>query len=392
MWIGGTSTISIRKGSKNIDQPLPFPLDNNCLLFFSARYALFHGLSALGFKAGDRLLVPAYCCGTEIDPILARGLKIQWYRIDENLRINIKELQNQWLKDVRGLLITHYLGFDQLTKEIFDFCQERKILVIEDCAHAFLSHTEHGEPLGCRGDAAVFSLRKTLPIPDGGALFLKNVEPTFFDLSLKQPNLFAVLFRISELMGANSTPSDGYKDKFRYYLSKYTGKAFSNFRLFFRILYKLSGVAEACLIHPNSYTFASKATNWNMSSFSRKLLQFQDWKGIVEKRRSNYAFLLERIHGINGIKPLIISLPAGTSPLFFPIMVKDRDAVHKFLWKHGIDSHPWWGYFHPEVPWNRFPNAVKFKKQLFGLPIHQDLGHDHIEKIIRVLTLATRAQ
>jgi perosamine synthetase len=365
MWIGGTSTITIAKHRLKMDQPLPFPLDNNCFLFFSARYALFHSLSALGFKAGDTLLVPSYCCGSEIDPILAKGIKIQWYGIDENMRINIKELQNQWIKDVRGLLITHYLGFDQLTKEIFDFCHERKILVIEDCAHAFLSHTEHGEPLGCRGDAAVFSLRKTLPIPDGGALFLENGEPTAFDLNLKQPNPFAILFRVSELMGA---------------------------RLFFRIFYKLSDVGQGCLIQPNSPTFVSKAANWSISSFSRKHLQFQDWKGIVEKRRSNYAFLLEKIHGINGVEPLIPSLPAGISPLLFPTIVKDRHQLHKFLWKHGIDSHPWWGYFHPEVPWNRFPNAVKLKKELLGLPIHQDLDQAHMEEIIRVLTLATRTQ
>jgi len=49
-------------------------------------------------------------------------------------------------------------------------CVPRKgLLLIEDCAQALLS--KFGEsPLGSFGDVAIFSIRKTLPVPDGGAL------------------------------------------------------------------------------------------------------------------------------------------------------------------------------------------------------------------------------
>jgi hypothetical protein len=44
--------------------------------------------------------------------------------------------------------------------------------VIEDNAHGYLSRDEAGQWLGCRTDLGVFSLRKTLRIPDGAVLWV----------------------------------------------------------------------------------------------------------------------------------------------------------------------------------------------------------------------------
>jgi perosamine synthetase len=383
MWIGGTPNIKIRKsGFKHSTQPLPFPLNGNCLLFFSARYALFQGLSALRLKAGDRLLVPAYCCGTEVDPILAKGIKIEWYNVDEDFRIDVKDLGERWQKDVKGLLITHYLGFNQLTDEILDFCHDRKISLIEDCAHAFLSLNQDGEPLGSKGDAAIFSLRKSMPIPDGGVLFMKTFDLKAFHSQLKQPDPIAVFFRASELMELNTTLSNSFKERFISYSCRVFGKVFLDFRLFFRVSHKLLGVWDKCLLDPNSYNFVSEATCWTMSSFSKRRLQSQDWEGVIKKRRSNFKYLLQRIKEVRGIRPLFVTLPAGTCPLFFPIRANDREALHNSLVKKGVDSHPWWGYFHPAVPYDLFPVAVRLKKQIIGFPIHQDLTENHLDGII----------
>lgn len=390
MWIGGTPTIAFIKPNLHGGHPLPFPLGGKCYLFYSARYALFHGLAALGLKSGDKLLVPAYCCGTEVDPILAKGIKIRWYELDENFSISIDNIRNGWEEGVRGLLITHYLGFDRLTEEIMNFVRERKIFLIEDCAHAFLSSTESGIPLGARGDAAVFSLRKILPIPDGGALVLKNIEPDEGSFRLQPPNSFSVVFRACELFGKNSTASGRYNGSIVSAYSRCVGKAAKNFRFFFRIFYKWFNIFESCLVNPNSYDFVVKASNWSMSAFSRQLIQSQDWKRIVAKRRENFTYLLERLEGFDKVHLLVSRLPSGTCPLFFPLLVKNRERLHSFLLKHGIDNHPWWGYFHPKVPWRSFPNGIRLKKEILGLPIHQDLDLEHMDRIIKVLKVALR--
>jgi len=382
MWIGGTVNIHFTRGNISSGQSLPFPLGNECRLFFSARYALFHGLSALGLRAGDRLLVPAYCCGTEVDPLLARGIRIEWYDVDDELRIDVNELRARWSDDIKGLLIIHYLGFDRLSKEIIDFCIEKKILLIEDCAHAFLSSSEHGEPIGAAGDASVFSIRKSIGVPDGGALYLRDGNSTRYDVKLEHPDPMAVLFRAAELLAQNSTESSSLSDRAASRTAACLGRVLGRSKILFSALHKLLNVCETSLIHINSYDFSRQAANWDMSSFSKKRLRCQNWGEIVAKRRSNYEYLLGRIEEHTGMKPLFPRLPAGTCPLFFPVLTKKRNEFHDFLMHYGIDSHPWWGYFHPEVPWDSFPRAVRLKEDILGFPIHQSLNQDHMERTL----------
>jgi perosamine synthetase len=390
MRIGGTANLRIGKRKSNTDQPSPFPLDDNCMFFFSARYALYHGLSALGLRAGDRLLVPAYCCGTEVDPVLARGIGIEWYGVDGRLGIDVNELRERWSDDIKGLLIIHYLGFDQRSKEILDFCSEKQILLIEDCAHAFLSSSERGEPIGAGSDASIFSIRKSIGIPDGGALHMRNSNASRYDVKLEPPDPLAVFFRAAELLEGNSTQSSSLRDRAVSRGTTYMGKALGRSKILFSALHKLFNVCETSLILINSYDFSLKATNWDMSSFSKKQMRYQDWSGIVAKRRSNFEYLLERIEECADMRPLFPSLPAGTCPLFFPVLTEKRDEFHNSLLHYGIDSHPWWGYFHPEVPWDSFPRAVKLKKEVLGFPIHQSLNHDHMERIIWGIKMTKR--
>ncbi len=390
MWIGGTANLTLKVARSKSSQLLPFPLDRNCHLMFSARYALFHALSALGLGNGDRLLVPAYCCGTEVDPILARGINIQWYELDENNHINMRKIKELWREDIKGLLVTHYFGFNQLTGEIIDFCRENKISLIEDCAHAFLSSSESGEPLGANGDASIFSIRKSLPIPDGGALYVKDMVLSKQNLKLTRPSIYPVLFRGAELLEGNSTRSHSFKDQAASYGLKYVGKVIQKSKLFFITLNKLTGAFANCLYHVNAYDFSEVAISWEISPFSRRQLNNQDWEGIARKRRQNFLFLLEKLSDLEILKPLFDTLPLGTCPLFFPVLTKHREVLHNTLLTHGIDTHPWWGYFHSAVPWDSFPLAVKMKKEVLGFPIHQDLEEMHMEKIVWTLNFITQ--
>jgi len=59
-----------------------FPLNQErCFYYFGARYALAGGLRALGLGPADVVLLPAYNCGVEIDPVLNLGIRPVFYRI-----------------------------------------------------------------------------------------------------------------------------------------------------------------------------------------------------------------------------------------------------------------------------------------------------------------------
>jgi dTDP-4-amino-4,6-dideoxygalactose transaminase len=366
-------------------------LDRDCLLLFSARYGLYHAIPALGLRPGDGVLVPSYCCGTEIDPLLARQLELEWYAVGEDTQVDFEDLERRWHPKVKALLVTHYLGFDRLTDQIIQFCRDKGMVLIEDCAHAFLSVSEEGEPLGSRGDAAIFSMRKTLPCPDGGALVLNEPRRSDAKVKLRAPNPWAIFFRNCELLELNTTRSSRWPDRIASTTTKLLGMTMAQGKLPFRAARKFLHLGSDCLVHPNSYTFVRSVTEWRASAFSRRRLKSTDWLSAIEHRRKNFQFLLSALDASDETKPLMRELPQGISPLFFPLLVKERDRLRNLLCDQGVDSHAWWGYFHPQVPWAEFPAATRLKQELLGLPVHQGLTPYHMEVIAdKVLTARDR--
>src|SRR6202000_402945 len=55
--------------------------------------------------------------------------------------------------------------------KLVEYCRDRKIKLLEDCALSLF-----GKGAGLRGDAAIFSLRKSLPVCDGGILTLQDKD------------------------------------------------------------------------------------------------------------------------------------------------------------------------------------------------------------------------
>jgi dTDP-4-amino-4,6-dideoxygalactose transaminase len=50
-----------------------------------------------------------------------------------------------------------------------------------------------------------------------------------------------------------------------------------------------------------------------------------------------------------------------------------------------VASVHWWGTFHGAVPWQQFPDAVLLKRSVLALPVHQDLGPAHMQRIAELL-------
>lgn len=383
--IGVTPTLRLTGRDTRPRAGMPFPLDRRCLLTFEARYALYHGLGALGLRKGDTLLAPSYCCGTEIDPLIAAGMNIRWYGMKDGFTLDFDQLRQGWDEGVKGVLVVHYLGFNQLTEEIFGFCRDKGMLIIEDCAHALLSFSETSAPLGSMGDASIFSLRKTLPVPDGGALHLRSPGFDGSLAGLTKPSPFAILFRCLELFAGSTAPSLTHGESLRESAARGLIMAGLKTRRAFQIMGKLTGSYAPCTLNTFAQDFVPSVARWGISSLTRKTLGTQNWDEIRERRRRNYTLLLEGTGSVPGVRPLVASLPDGACPLMFPITTDNRQGVQAALLSHGIESHPWWGYFHPAVPWEEHPVSSRLKKTLLGLPVHQDLTDGHMGRILEAL-------
>lgn len=362
-----------------------FPFNQKkCYYFFSGRYAIRAGIKALGIGPEDVILFPSYNCGVELDPFLRLNIKPTFYRIGKDLLVDLEDLQGKIDQNTKAIFITHFLGFPQPMNEIKEICRQKDLLLIEDCAHAFLSKDDKNF-LGSYGDIAIFSIRKTLPIPDGGILLI-NRENIKQNQNNTIPELFSTYYFAMELLRYRT-----YKDKnsIREKCEKYFFYTLYNFftltRFWLRAYRKLFRVKRPYLMRPDSPDFVRDACTWTMSNLSKNIINVTNFEQVKAARRNNFEYLLDHFTRKNGPELIYKELPPGVSPLFFPILVESsikRDRLYNSLKRRGVATHPWWQEFHEGVPWSDFPDAVYLKERLFGLPIHQDLTFGHLNQVL----------
>jgi len=182
--------LPFRIRARNVVAALPFP-DRPAIQTYSGRVAIYQGLLALGLGKGDTVLVPAYACGSEIDAVLKAGLDIRFYPVDNKLRPDMNAC-NEILAQTpsaKALFVTHYFGFAQPVTALLEFADRNNLLLIEDCAHGFLSCDTNDILLGTSGDIGVFSYMKGLPLTDGGACVFNRSDNGVTQDILRQANI-----------------------------------------------------------------------------------------------------------------------------------------------------------------------------------------------------------
>jgi hypothetical protein len=140
--------------------------------FFSlGRHALVEACRAAGIRPGDKVLLPEFICRDVLASLHAVGADVVWYPVAEDLRP--ASSPESWPK-ARVVLAVNYFGFPQPLEPFRAYAGRLDATLIEDNAHGFLSCDEAGQWLGTRGDAGVFSIRKSFPLADGAALVVSN--------------------------------------------------------------------------------------------------------------------------------------------------------------------------------------------------------------------------
>ena len=162
-----------------------FPFDGRARVrrYRFARAAVTRGLRALGIGPGDDVLVPAFHHGVEVEAVRATGARPLPYPIGADLCLRVSEVERRVTETTRAVYATHYFGFPQPAAALRALCDRRGLVLLEDCALA-LGSEDGGRPLGTLGDLAVFCLYKTLPVPDGGLLVVRDGRPAPPDLGL----------------------------------------------------------------------------------------------------------------------------------------------------------------------------------------------------------------
>ena len=358
-------------GAAQADQPCLLDLPG-CTLTTSGRASILLALEALDVRAGDPVLLPTYHCPTMAAPADAIGAVPRFYAITASGAPDLAALERQAIEGVRALLVPHLFGLPQPMAHIRRWCDERGIALIEDCAHAMFGHSD-GRPIGSWGDAAIGSLTKFLPVPEGGCLVLRPdrtapmLQPRTARAQLKAwLDIVEDGARHGRLVGLNTlitTPLDLLRSR--------------------RARPAVAGHGSSDRPDPIEAGFAIDATlaRSRLTQACVQVAHRTPRARIAQQRRAHYRQLAHALSGVPGLRPLLPDLPDGAVPYVLPIWVEHPDPGYQALRSLRIPVFRW-DHLWPTTGAPPGDHGVAWSHHVIQLACHQDLSPADLDTIV----------
>lgn len=321
-----------------------------CVTFTdSGRSALRLALKQLRIGAGDSVLVPSYLCHSVATTLLREGIIPIYYSVDANLEPSMDDILMRKTVDTKAILIMDYFGRGSSLDEHVPALVSEGLSVLYDVSHSLFYRLR--QPSGLV-TAYVGSLRKLLPLPDGGIVFSKQIQD-ITSWSGQRNTLEHASLRTAAMVWKEAWLRNGDKPK-------------PPFRELF--VQAESLLDESDEIGP-------------ISDVSKVLLNLVDLEFIVLRRRTNFLELL-RLSDTwpENTRPFLDSLESEECPLGFPVIVDERDDLRQFL----IDR-----LVYPPVHWaidictlGEFVDSIWLSKHMLTLPC----DHRYDSRDMRVIS------
>ncbi len=348
---------------------------DNIVYLTSGRMAIAQALLLNNIGPGDEVLVPAYHCSSMIAPVEHSGAKPIFYRIMQDMSVDMDDINNKISQSTRLLLITHYFGFAQPIQIIRTFCTNKGILLLEDCAHALFSHVDR-KPLGSFGDYAAGSLMKFFPVNDGGFLVasinnscdlktlsggmsfelrtvLNTLEKSFMYKRLK---ILDLLFRLPLALK-------------NYIWKKFKAKT------------SAPGINTLPAASDGGFGFEPEWIQTRISWFSKIICKLSSTEKIIQRRTQNYNWLLSAFHNLPKCHILYPHLPDGIVPYVFPIVVENADPAFVHLRQQGVPLLRW-EHLHDQIDSAVCTNSLYYSHHLIQIPCHQELNKRELKWMV----------
>ncbi len=343
-------------------------------LYSSGRAALYFAAKAPKLPMESRFLLPAFHCGVEVEAIRRAGYHVDFYNVKNNLSIDFEDMKQRVTDRTRALLVTHYFGNPQKMNAVLRFCDKNHLMLFEDCAHSLYSSYK-GKLTGSFGDFGIFSIRKTVGLPNGGGLLCNSP-------------------------GLHDPPSG--KKYFDYQLLKSAVKSMLDYKarcttVFGYISRKMLSLYASFSEKPVKHNMSSIATNmpWYyevpscdyhnaISGLSKPLLRKESCEHIIRKRRENYYLLNESLNEIDDSMKLSKTIAEGVCPLCYVVCVEDRDQILTEMRREGVSPFVFGASLHGSLSVSNYPDIKFLSERLIGLPVHQQLNKQDIKTVANV--------
>jgi dTDP-4-amino-4,6-dideoxygalactose transaminase len=160
---------------KNLERKLceEFSVSQVCLSS-NGTHAIEVLLTAFDLPRGAKVIVPEMTFMATATAVARVGLVPVLADVDlDYLGLSLKSIQSVYSEDVAAVLLVHLAGFvNRDMAAIKSFCDEKAILIIEDCAQAHYAFFQ-SQRVGSLGAASTFSFQssKLFNCGEGGAIF-----------------------------------------------------------------------------------------------------------------------------------------------------------------------------------------------------------------------------
>jgi perosamine synthetase len=371
----GWATWSGKKSSA-----VPCLLDHEQLVYTtSGRASILLAMEQLGVGPGVQVLMPTYHCPTMIAPVHELGAQTVFYPVTGRGAPDMQWLAGLENHDIKVMLAAHFFGLPQPMAAIRNWCNERGIALIEDCAHALFGQSE-GRPIGHWGDVAIGSLTKFLPVPEGGC-WVSN-----------QPTLSAPTLGPTSSMVHIKAAVDMLDIGVRY-------RRLGGFNFLLRSALTVmrwlrpgaTSVAPPLMPQDDSlamdgFTIDSTLAHRALSGPSRWISQTSPRERNVTARRRNYE-LFSRLFPANAaaLHPLFPELSEHSAPYVFPLWVQNPDPGYAQLRAMQFPVSRW-DRLWPGVPVMPSDCGIGWSHHVLQLACHQDLQETDIRRMVAVLT------
>ena len=343
----------------------------NCFFFNSGSNALIYGLKILEIQKGSSILVPAYICKSIIKALSQNGINVIFQDVKMDLSFDLDLLRSNIIEnDIKGVLIVNYFGFSLNTKEVSRLCKNLNIFCIEDNCHSYLSNNSlYEEEIAT--DISIFSLRKSLPIKDGGVLRVnsKHIKKnTNHEIIL---NHRSIIYDIPFLLSKTA----------EYIISK-----LGIFNLYSDLITKIKDKFYKDIGNVNKEgTFNIKPIK--PSYLLNKYLKNYSYEDEIKKKViKNFNYLTSKLKP-SLLKPLFKNCYEGTVPQY--AILFDYDAtLCSYLRRERVGASRWPDNELPDIVQNNkeaFPNSNFLNESLVMIPIHKDITKKHLDTILDII-------
>lgn len=308
------------------------------------------------------VILPANICYAAVYPVIYSGNRPVFVDIDlETGNANLEAIKKR-VSEKTGAIIFPYM-YGNISKDILelkDFCKERRIILIEDCASAMGANID-GVPVGNFGDYAIFSTghAKIVDLGNGGILtspkdlneiIVENEKLPLYDNFLAEKSEeFSKEYR--RLRNLNDT------DALKTFFAKDYHEQF---------IYKID------------------------DDFQKKIESATDNLTKEVKNRLNNAELFKKMLKISPDFQ-IFEFADGSAPWRFNILFKSleqRNNLVRELLTHGLFVSDWYPCIGKIFSEESFPNAERMESEILNFSLTED--ENYIRTICDIINENTR--